>query len=175
MSNIFFISDTHFSHANFLTFRDVAGCVIRPFASVEEMDETIIERWNSVVRDGDKVYHLGDVSFDKSRWPAIAVRLRGSKRLVLGNHDDIKRFDLAAYFKRVQLWRVFREYDFTCSHIPLAPDQMRTRFNVHGHIHEKPEPSARHICVCVERTNYTPVHLDEIRAEIAQRSAALAA
>lgn len=170
MSNIFFTSDTHFSHANFLTFRDVAGSVIRPFSSAEEMDEHMIERWNSVVRDGDKVYHLGDVAFDKSRWPTIAARLRGSKRLVLGNHDDIKRFGHAAFFKRIQLWRVFKEYDFTCSHIPLAREQMRTAFNVHGHIHEKPEPSPSHICVCVEKTDYTPVHLDDIRAEIARRS-----
>lgn len=169
--NIFFTSDTHFSHANFLTFRDNAGECIRPFTSIEEMDETMIERWNSVVRDGDKVYHLGDLSFDKARLPAIMTRLRGSKRLILGNHDDIKRYDLCQYFKRIALWRIFKEHNFICTHVPLAMDQMRkVTFNVHGHIHEKPEPSANHICVCVERTNYTPLHLDQIVAEIARRS-----
>ena len=170
--NIFFTSDTHFSHANILTFRGKDGDVIRPFASVEEMDETMVERWNSVVRDGDKIYHLGDLSFNKARLPAIMNRLRGSKRLVVGNHDDIKRFDLCAYFKRISLWRIFKEHNFMCTHVPLAKEQMRkVDFNVHGHIHEKPEPSAQHICVCVERTNYTPIHLDEVLSLIAYRGA----
>ena len=175
MSNIFFISDTHFGHANFLTFQDVNGAVIRPFSSVEEMDEHMIERWNAVVRDGDKVYHLGDVSFDRAGFAATMSRLKGSKRLILGNHDDIKRFRMYEHFKKIALWRIFKEHDFVASHVPLPPDQFRkVGYNLHGHIHEKPEPSGRHICVCVERTDYTPVHLDEILAEISRRSSAAA-
>lgn len=170
MSNIWFTSDTHFGHANFLTFQDVDGAVIRPFASVDEMDELIIERWNSVVRDGDKIYHLGDVCFNKSRFSDIMGRLKGSKRLILGNHDDIKRFRMYEHFKKIALWRIFKEHDFVASHVPLARDQFRkVGFNLHGHVHEKPEPSNRHICVCVERTDYTPVHMDEILAEIKRR------
>lgn len=164
--NIFFTSDTHFGHANILTFRDTAGSVIRPFSSVEEMDEMIIERWNEVVRAGDRVYHLGDVSFDRRGLPQIMARLRGSKRLMLGNHDDIKRFDLVGYFKKIQLWRIFKEHDFTCTHIPLADGHLRTTFNVHGHIHHLQAPTERHLCVCVEQRNYAPVHLDTILAEI---------
>lgn len=176
MSDIWFISDTHFGHANFLTFQDVDGSVIRPFSSVEEMDEHMIERWNSVVRDGDKVYHLGDVCFDKPRFPEIMRRLKGSKRLILGNHDDIKRFRMYEHFKKIALWRIFKEHDFVCSHVPLPPEQFRkVGFNLHGHIHEKPETSPQHICVCVERTNYTPVHLDDIVAEISRRRTAMAA
>lgn len=176
MSNIWFTSDSHFGHANFLTFRDHNDHPVRPFTSVEEMDEHMIERWNSVVRDGDKVYHLGDVCFDKSKFADTMSRLKGSKRLVLGNHDDLKRFDMLPYFKKVQLWRIFTEHDFVCSHVPLAREQFRkVTFNLHGHIHQKPEPSPNHICVCVERTNYTPVHLDEVLAEIAKRKVAMMA
>jgi calcineurin-like phosphoesterase family protein len=54
---IFVISDTHFGQAKAIEYFG------RPFASREEMDETMIERWNAVVRPQDIVYHLGDVFF----------------------------------------------------------------------------------------------------------------
>lgn len=168
MKNIWFISDTHFSHANFLGFLDDNGNKIRQFTSVEEMDEHMIAKWNERVRDGDRVYHLGDVSFGKSRLPSIMARLRGSKRLVLGNHDEVRDYRLLEYFKKITLWRIFKEHNFVCTHIPLAPDQMRkVQFNVHGHIHQQQSPSERHICVCVEHTGYAPVHLDELLSHIA--------
>ena len=56
MSDIWVISDTHFGHNNMLKFKDKNGDPIRPnFSSTEEMDEHMIERWNSVVKDGDIV------------------------------------------------------------------------------------------------------------------------
>ena len=160
MNNIWFTSDTHFGHKNFLNFLDDAGNKIRPFGSVEEMDELMVDRWNAVVKPGDKIYHLGDVTFGD---PSILARLKGQKRLVLGNHDDIKNPKLFAAFKKVQLWRLFKEHNFVCTHVPMWPDQIRhVTYNVHGHIHHQPAPSDRHICICVEQTDYRPLHLDEL-------------
>ena len=51
---LFFTADTHFNHTNMLKFCD------RPFADVEEMNETIIARWNQVVGEEDHVFHLGE-------------------------------------------------------------------------------------------------------------------
>ena len=48
-------SDTHFFHNRIIQYED------RPFANAMEMNEQMIERWNSVVRKDDLVYHLGDV------------------------------------------------------------------------------------------------------------------
>lgn len=61
--DIWLISDTHFNHANILKFTDSrTGLPVRPgFESVDHMNEHMIERWNSVVKPGDIVYHLGDV------------------------------------------------------------------------------------------------------------------
>lgn len=81
----FYISDTHFLHTNILSMQP------RPFASIEEHDEHLINQWNSVVGEDDIVYHLGDFGFslndkaDKIQW--IFSRLNGRKRLVIGNHD----------------------------------------------------------------------------------------
>ncbi len=78
----YYIADTHYGHEASLGFCN------RPFSSVKEMDEFMIDSWNSVVRDIDIVYHLGDFSFGgAAHAKQIFRRLNGRKRLILGNHD----------------------------------------------------------------------------------------
>lgn len=78
----YFSSDLHFSHKNILT---LSG---RPFASVEEMNEAIISRWNGTVRDDDTVWVLGDVAMGSiADSLALCARLNGNKILLCGNHD----------------------------------------------------------------------------------------
>jgi calcineurin-like phosphoesterase family protein len=86
-TNQFFTADTHFGHA--LMLKD------RPFSSTDEMDYFLIDTWNSVVRDGDIVWHLGDFAYhDAERTASIFSQLKGRKRLVLGNHDLDNRGDV---------------------------------------------------------------------------------
>ncbi|MBL8880695.1 MAG: hypothetical protein JNG88_16400 [Phycisphaerales bacterium] len=56
---IWFTADTHFGHANI-----IKHCR-RPFASVEEMDETLLRNINARVGRSDTLYHLGDFAL---RW-----------------------------------------------------------------------------------------------------------
>jgi len=178
--DIWVISDTHFQHANILTFTDSnTGKLVRGdrFSSVEEMDETMIENWNRVVKPGDKVYHLGDVFFgNKDTFRTIWARLNGSKRLILGNHDDAKFFIQNGLVSKLQVWREFHEHGLLLSHIPLDPSGLyrkrhgdkstqRQLLNVHGHIHQNPSPTEHHRCVCVEHIDYTPVNLEELRVQ----------
>ena len=77
-----YTADLHFGHTKLVE----RG--YRPFGSVEEMNETLIETWNSVVADRDEVWVLGDFAmrpFDESL--GCGLRLRGRKILVPGNHD----------------------------------------------------------------------------------------
>jgi calcineurin-like phosphoesterase family protein len=165
MRDIFVISDTHFSHSNILKFTGLDGQLVRPeFNSVEEMDELMIENWNKTVRDNDIVYHLGDVYFNKGH--TNLSRLRGRKRLILGNHDNGKSMYLQNTFQKIMMWRMFPEFNIVMSHVPIHESSLNTEkcaYNVHGHIHEKNSPSDRHINVSVEKINYTPISIDEIR------------
>ncbi len=175
--NIWVISDTHFSHSNILNFLDSkTGKPVRPeFSDSQEMDETMIQRWNEVVRPGDKVYHLGDVFFgDKEKFKSLWPRLMGSKRLIVGNHDDIKFLSSGGFFQKVQMWRIFSELGIIMSHVPLHESSLmrgakgdKKMLNVHGHIHQNKSPKGPYHCVCVEQTNYRPVHIEEL-AKIAK-------
>lgn len=172
--NIWVISDTHFNHKNILSFEDKVGKPVRPFASVDEMNETMIERWNSVVRTGDKVYHLGDVLFghNKMDWlNANMPRLNGQKRLVFGNHDEPANFVGRGHFGKTSMWRMFSESNILMTHVPvhgstLGEDRFegKTMLNVHGHIHQNTSPVGPYYNACVEMNNYTPVNLEDLTA-----------
>lgn len=165
MRNYWLISDTHFSHVNILKFTDENGELIRGkvFSSVEEMDEAMIENWNSVVKPGDYVYNLGDVTFNMKKYQeGIHPRLNGSKRLIVGNHDDIKKMAATNMWAKIELWRMFPELGILMTHLPIHESGLRDNMiNIHGHIHHNPSPTDRHRCVCVEQINYTPVNIDE--------------
>lgn len=78
----FYISDLHFGHQNILGFDN------RPFYSVEENDNAIINNWNSVVDFNDDVYILGDISwYNSTDTISILQQLNGNKHLIIGNHD----------------------------------------------------------------------------------------
>jgi calcineurin-like phosphoesterase family protein len=180
--NRFVISDTHFGHTNsWEKFKLADGSPLRPFTSTEEMDETMIERWNAKVQPQDTVYHLGDVVINK-KYLNLVKRLNGRKILIRGNHDIFRDEEYREVgFEQLHGVRVFVD-KFILSHIPLHPDCVTERFkvNVHGHLHanevmrqmEVPEmrhlqePDPRYLCVSVEHTNYEPLSFEEVEARI---------
>lgn len=159
MAKRFLISDTHFFHGNILKFTDKNGVKIRPFTTLTEMHETIVENWNKVVSPGDLVFHLGDVAWGNNF--NILRRLNGNKQLILGNHDPHVK-NLINFFSKIRLDRVFRDIGITLVHVPPHPSSLKTKFCVHGHTHNNDVGDPRYINVCVEKTNYSPVDLDEI-------------
>lgn len=175
MKNIWFTTDPHLFHANILKFTDSnTGKLIRPgFANVTEMNECIRDRHNERVKTEDKVYWLGDVMFKViPEHIAFLKTFHGKHRLIPGNHDPIK--ELAPFFQKVSIWRVFREegiIPFTASHVPLDTSSVKGIFNVHGHIHQNESPSINHINICPEVSNYYPWHWDELQAEMELRIA----
>lgn len=171
--NIWVISDTHFQHTNILKFTDsISGALIRPgFTSVEEMDEFMIDKWNSVVQNGDKVYHLGDVVIgkDSEAWMKKTwSRLKGKKTLILGNHDSYKLLAKGGFFSNIYESRNLGDLGVLLTHRPAHESQLwstkrcKPILNIHGHIHQNSSPSSNHVNVSVEKINYTPVNLESL-------------
>lgn len=80
----FFTSDTHFDHKNVIQYCN------RPFSSVEEMNATMVEKWNSVVSRKDTVYHLGDFTLgDIRHFIKWASQLNGNIKILPGSHDHL--------------------------------------------------------------------------------------
>lgn len=74
--NYFFTSDTHLNDGRKYKLRQFG------FKTKEEMADTIIKNWNSVVSSKDIVYHLGDFGdYD------LVKKLHGKIYLICGNHD----------------------------------------------------------------------------------------
>ena len=155
MNKIFLIGDTHFGHAKILEFEKEK----RVFSSVEEMNETLVENWNSVVKEHDTVWHLGDVAFGRSNID-ICSRLNGYKNLVLGNHDQYPLEHYKYYFNRIV--GSYKLGGYILTHVPVHPDQFyRFKGNIHGHLHSKNLDDKRYINVSAEQINLTPIELNE--------------
>lgn len=170
---IWFISDTHFHHYNIIKYAN------RPFQSVSEMNEFMVEQWNIYVKPSDHIYHLGDVTMlrdNQGRGLEILKRCNGHKRLIMGNHDHYHIKHYVNHFEKVMAMNVIDRYRFT--HIPVHPDSFgNVAANIHGHIHEKPDyqPVCHidketqrlivkpYINISVERTNYHPISLEQIK------------
>ena len=135
----YIISDTHFFHTNILKYN-------RPqFSNVEDMNEFIINQWNSVISKEDRVFHLGDFAFGQNLKGIedIIHRLNGKVYLIIGNHDTPAKLKLYQnYFK---LFSYYKDGEILFSHCPIyfslleetmpQSDGKNPRFNVHGHNH----------------------------------------
>lgn len=171
MTNVFFTADTHFGHANIIKF-----CA-RPFSSVEEMDEALIENWNAKVKECDTVFVVGDMFYRCENVAEILRRLRGKKHLILGNHDHswTNQVNLADYFIGVD--RILDIMDgkrgYTLCHYPMMQwPQERCGYMIHGHIHNDValdfwpllRVRERVLNAGVDVNGYAPVSFDELLA-----------
>lgn len=156
MSEVFFISDTHFGHKKIIEFSKERG----EFGSIEEHDEFLVQNWNNTVGKRDTVWHLGDFCFGRKNI-AIAERLNGYKRLVMGNHDLYGAHEYTPYFDRIYGAAEYKGYVLT--HIPVHPDQFqRYRGNIHGHLHSCTLDDPRYINACCEQISCTPILFEEL-------------
>ncbi len=169
MSAVWFTADTHFGH------RRMAE-VWRPFPSIDEMDEALIEAWNGCVKRGDTVYHLGDFSFrNRIDTEKIIRRLAGDIHVIRGNHD--KTLD------RVKgMFASYRSYHelkvgsqrVVLFHFPIESWHQvhRGAWHLHGHCHGNlPDDGLKaRMDVGVDTHALRPWHFDEIADRFAGRT-----
>jgi calcineurin-like phosphoesterase family protein len=153
---VFVIADTHFGHKRICEFEPI----YRPFASVEEHDRALVERWNASVNPKDTVWHLGDVFFGKDGHLVLGA-LNGLKKLVLGNHDYYPLSVYQQYFSKI--FGVAEHAGCVLTHVPVHPNQLtRYRLNLHGHMHSKSIDDPRYRCVSAEHTGLAPRLMSEV-------------
>jgi calcineurin-like phosphoesterase family protein len=150
----FFTADTHLGHDNIIRYCN------RPFASVDEMDETIIKNWNSVVSKTDTVYHLGDFSFKN---PLIYLRrLNGNIILIEGNHDkgDLTGFSSVHKMKTI----VIEKTTIVLCHFAMRVWE-KSHFNswhCYGHSHGELASLGKSYDVGVDNNSFMPISFDEL-------------
>jgi calcineurin-like phosphoesterase family protein len=169
MNNIFFLSDTHFFHDN------IIKCCNRPFESCVDQDETIIKNWNSVIKKGDLVYHLGDIAWGGDY--SVLKRMNGQKIIIKGNHDKTKNLENAVENKYIETWHYQKGFMYKndyifMSHFPhLRWDRCsHDSYHAFGHSHGKLDiVFGRSMDVSIDCIDFTPIHIDDFRSKLKHR------
>lgn len=174
---IYYISDMHFGHNNVIRYDN------RPFDTITQMDETLINNWNARISDEDTVYVLGDAFFKgEERSLEILLQLKGHKHLIKGNHDRVKG-RLAQEWESIQDYAEITdgEYFVVMSHYPMIfyNRQHYGAVMLYGHVHntrewkliEKWKQELRRMDIpahiinvgcMMDYMNYTPRTLEEL-------------
>jgi calcineurin-like phosphoesterase family protein len=159
--NTWFTSDTHFGHFNIIRYCN------RPFKTADEMDETIITNWNSLIQPNDEVYHLGDFSF----WDANKYldKLNGKIHIIWGNHDKQAR----QVKHRFVSYGDLKTIDIENTPIVLCHFSMRVwpkshhgAYHLFGHSHNTLTPYCKSFDVGVDTHNFFPWSWEEIKQKM---------
>lgn len=167
----FFTADTHFGDHRVLNLHR------RPFTSAAEMDQSLIERWNRVVRPDDEVWHLGDFARSLCVAEEVLCSLNGRKHLLRGNNDPAG-VELLGGWVGVYDYRELVAEEGTLlvlCHYPFRSwnGQHRRSINLHGHSHGRLKALPRQIDVGVDAQDFSPVTLEQAFGQRAQRSGKL--
>jgi len=160
-----FTADTHFSHA-------VLASKYRGFDRLEDHDEEIVRIWNHWVQPGDEVYHLGDFAWKHTE--LFVDRLNGRIHLILGNHDDLKKWqhDMFASVQDVLYLhsKHVGGYGIYLSHYPHRSWRKKEYGGMHlyGHVHGNIPDLGRSMDVGWDRWK-RPVSLTEVRGILLKR------
>lgn len=185
MSYCWFTSDEHHGHRNALLGWGNEQAA-RPFSSLEDMTEGLIDRHNAVVKRGDKVYHLGDMwwrTFGGENAVNVMKRLNGQHFYIRGNHEEVMddHYELIyPYFVWIKE-RAKISPDKTLAPHGIVLDHFAGRvwdgshkgtYQLFGHSHgalDALEPYLLSFDVGVDSNNYTPVSLEEVHRRMNQR------
>jgi calcineurin-like phosphoesterase family protein len=163
---VHFTADLHFGHENIVTLFEEK----RPFASIEEHDEELVRRWNEAVSPDDEVYVVGDFSYrcHPRRMKDLFERLRGTKHLIRGNHDN-GATDSLRWASRHDMLRFSPEgvQMFLCHYPCLSwPGSHKGSIHLFGHVHGRTQGVGRSMDVGVDVHGYRPVSLTEVLARM---------
>jgi calcineurin-like phosphoesterase family protein len=190
---LWFTADQHFAHESIMARSN------RPFASVREMDRTLIDHWNARVQDDDEVYHLGDLTLAGLAHTQHLIRQLKGRIYLLGDpyhHDGswlrhllkenaqlISRSDQPVtilpplhVLSLPHPWNGGLFVSLVLCHFPLASWHRMSRgsWHLHGHNHGRTQRDFLCYDVGVDNNDYAPVSLPQITEIMRQKAIRLA-
>ena len=192
---IWFTSDTHYAHSNICrattNWKD-ADRLTRDFTSLEEMNQTLVDRINQQVMPDDILIHLGDWSFGGFDNIQLFREQLNCKNiiLVLGNHDhhiERNKDNIQKIFNHVTEYlnleivydgnskkEKLNRIQFICMHYPIASwNNMKSgAIHLHGHVHLPNElriSNGKAMDVGVDGNSLYPINMFEILELMADR------
>lgn len=170
--NRWLCSDHHFFHDNILKFQPEQ----RPFETVDHMHEVMIERHNELVKPKDIVFFGGDVVMGSKENLSIVKRMNGIKKLVVGNHDNIRSYysAYAEVFDSIEAIREFGHGYVIFQHYPVHTCQLEKRYRacIHGHMHSNRvldvdgNIDPRYYNICLDANDLKPTPWEKIHDHI---------
>lgn len=158
---IYFTADLHFGHDACIEYCN------RPFKNASVMDRQLIKNWNSVVEDEDTVYVVGDFTLKapihKNYIENIVSKLKGSKHLILGNHDRLKPFDYVNDIGFFSVHTSLEVYGYILNHDPAVACMDFKRTFLCGHVHNLFRTQKNVINVGVDVCNFKPISILDIQ------------
>jgi len=154
-------SDQHFGHYNIINYTK------RPYKTVDEMNETLIDNYNKIISNDDICCFLGDFAWGNTTMVKnILAQLNGYKILILSYHDKHKprKFWHEVGFDDVINGSIIWDKNFILSHEPVDFSLGDGFVNIHGHLHTKELQDERYYNACVELNQYQPVSFDSIKS-----------
>ena len=159
---LFIVADEHYGHDGIIRHCD------RPFANIEENDETILTNHNEIVTPQDYTIHVGDFCwYRKAEALALVKRLNGTHIFIKGSHDAWLQTS-AKYQWRKNIKFMF-EGKLRSQFIVAAHDAMRTwhrshygAWQVHGHSHGRRPPIGLQRDVGVDCNGFYPVSVVQL-------------
>jgi len=153
----YYISDLHFFCNSQVDNGVGENYDSRPFKSLDEMHDHMLQRWNEKVTNGDTVYILGDVALRgrKDALIALVAQLKGKKVLVKGNHDDLSDYRYKQLFAEICDYKELSEhfdgqaYKLVLCHYPILMwnGQHKGTILLYGHTHNSVEHAFFQKCI----------------------------
>lgn len=156
-----FTADQHYGHEGKAPGYGIIAYCGRPWKSVEEMDEALIENHNKVVGNGDVVVNAGDFSwYDKRRTVEIIKRLNGQQVFLRGSHDHWLQGSCH------EIWsRTIEGIHLEVCHWPIARWE-RSHYgswHLYGHVHGRYKQEGKAWDIGVDNNLYFPVGWEEVK------------
>jgi len=166
----YYTSDWHLNENRIFDFNPF----FRPFKSIEEQNNTIINNVNSIVKKTDTLYHIGDVSMDIDGIKLLSQIKCDNIVLIEGNYDtpfldELEKYDIEIWKHQVsfinngdKIQHLFMQHEPIEVLKFLKNNPNNGHFGICGHIHGLWKVQKNMINVSVDAWHFKPVSEKEI-------------